>query len=120
MKRCLSLLLLFVLVSACAGAMSDATAYEAANQSYHVDSVRYSQARAVFVDTNGSRKPGVTDEQWSRFRVAEPEVITADQSVYDDLNAWHRSGAKPSTFDANVAALRAAQQKVITLSQEVR
>lgn len=106
-------------LAACTGTTADA--YAAANQTYHDEAAAYSLARAVIVDPAGNRKPGVvTDTQWSQFRADEAAVIAADSLVYADLGTWDRTGVKPPSFDSNASALRAAQQRIIRLSEGVR
>lgn len=104
-------------VLACAAPQSE---YQAATVAYNAEAVRYGSARSVIVDGAGDRRQGVvTDAQWSTFRADEAAVIAADAAVYADLRTWARTGVKPSGYDANAAALAAAQQRIITLSSEV-
>lgn len=118
MKRLLTTTLCFVLLLA--GACAPADAYTSANAAYHDESNAYAEARLKIVDGAGDRRAGVTDAQWSRFRPDEAAVIAADSRVYADLKTWERTGVKPASFDSNASALRAAQNRIIALSQEVR
>jgi len=114
MKRLVTPILVLFILAACATFTSG---YRAASITANENAKAYAAARLEVDDLQSSGK--LTAVQSARYQEIRSAVRAAGLTHDRSITQWRESGRKPADYDAAAAALKAAEQLMIDLRNEV-